>query len=266
MGEIDEMFTTAVMKLERAGEHFEELEQLLIKYANSNPARVILSPSYYNFTNPPTSFIKVTTTVVEPPPVKIKSVLGDFFHNLRSALDTVFFPLVEGKFENKRHVQFIIGKDEERFNEEFEKRFSPHLNKHTISAIKDAKPFKEGNALLYMLSELNNIDKHRYQIVASTDGGTITREELMALVPPGTKISQFHSIVLGGSLMIRVGGEWSEPKNLQNFISNTKCPPLPAMVFLKSPEQEYLQEILQICRTIKQEVETLVQKIISANK
>jgi len=267
MPKIDEMFTTSVIKLARAGEHLAEIEKLLVEYENSKPARVVLKPSYENFINPPKSYIKITTRMAEPPPERIKAVLGDFLHNLRSALDTAVFPLVEDKFDNKRLIQFVISEDEASFRDKFDKKFAPHLNEATISVIKESKPFKGGNALLYALSDLNNIDKHRYHIVASADaGGTITGEQFATLVPPGTYIARFQSIILGGTLIIPMVGEWSEPKKLQDFISDNNSLPIPAKVFLEPPSYEHSEELYYVCHEMKQEVEKLVKKLINANK
>lgn len=263
MPDTNEMFAAAIRKLDRSDEHFRELEQLLIDYAKSNPARVVLKPSYHHFTSPPKTYIDVSAVVIKEPSEKIKDVLGDFFHNLRSALDTALFPLVKDNFANPKQIQFLISDSEVRFNDDFGKRFAPHLNKGTVSAICGAKPFKEGNPLIHALSELNNIDKHRYQLTASAEGA-ITADQLASIVPPGTNTPP-NQIVLGGNLLIRVVGKWSEPKELLKFISNSDPLYLPAMVSIKPPSYEYPQAIFQICFEIKKEVRDLVQKIIGAN-
>lgn len=266
MSETDQMFDAAIVKLERANEHLEVIKKVALGYWHSAPARVVLKPSYHRFTNPPQTYLDITTTITEPPPGKMRAVLGDFFHNLRSSLDTVFFPLLKEKFDNHRRIQFIISESEERFTSDFSDRFAPHLNDNTIEAIERAKPFKDGNALLHAVSEFNNTDKHRYQILASTEGGTITREQLAAIVPPGTRTPPSQSIPLGGTLKLPVAGRWADTEMLQNFISSSAPLHIPAMLFLKPASFDYPQEICGLCTAIMHEFEKLVYNLISANK
>lgn len=94
-------------------------------------------------------------------------ILGDILYNLRSALDHIVWQLViaNGKKPGKLN-QFPIAKDEAWFDSNVS-RYLARVHGDAVEAIRALQPFHvrdKGKRLLHplwLLSELENIDKHR---------------------------------------------------------------------------------------------------------
>src|SRR5690606_22121211 len=99
---------------------------------------------------------------------------GDALHNLRSALDVMWFAIRHpgGPDWSDRKTQFPICEGANSFVkalEGIEKTFP----KPAVDILNNVKPYKGGNDGLWLLSRLNNIDKHNTLIpVYSSIGGT----------------------------------------------------------------------------------------------
>lgn len=95
---------------------------------------------------------------------------GDTVQNLRSALDHLANQLVwvgSGGSPSRR-VEFPIAKDSMTYEREKATKVKGMCPK-AIKAIDDLKPYKDGNAALWKIHELNNIDKHRTLFTVDKD-------------------------------------------------------------------------------------------------
>ncbi len=153
-------------RLRRADEHLEEVKALLRAYYREQP---------YNITgefDPDAAQIRYAFGEVNaPPPVRVATIGGEVLHNLRSALDHLAWELVE---ENEagnatKDTAFPVLKAAPAANAQGISP-PPHVAggvSATASAlIQRVQPYQLGLDFaadpVYLLRELNNIDKHRH--------------------------------------------------------------------------------------------------------
>lgn len=253
-------FDAATSKLARADKHLDDLKKVMIDYSESKPAQAIVEPAHYD------GSLVITTKVLVAPPSSIRDILGDFLNNVRSALDTSLFPILEHRVTNVRQIQFIISKDRATFEVEFDKKLRPYLNDATVQAIESVSPFKDGNPTLYNLAELSNYDKHRFQIktVASS---TMVMEELESLLPLGTPLPNFSTLTIGegGSLRLHFGVAAFHSDHMKPFLNAAMIHRIPAMVTILTPSDEQDRMLYAFFHGTKLQVQILIQNIINAN-
>ena len=173
------------LKLNRAEKHMVELKQEAKRYADSNP---------YSFTRVrlPDSDKKITGRfqIIEQPNPMIAVILGDFVHNLRSALDYVVvacvpkkrrydasFPIVfEDIFAENESGNFVVNDSKRRkaFNSAIE-----GIHPDARAFIIDIQPYQFAagtgrwnvdNISLGIISRMENADKHRQLITLGCGG------------------------------------------------------------------------------------------------
>jgi hypothetical protein len=155
-------------RLARAEEHLETIKSELLSYYHSDPYS--MSAKY----EPDDDGATVTPTDgwVEPIPVRLNTLLGEFVHDLRSALDHLARQLViqnGGKPAPNAEISFpILAK--RPIAKKQGKNPLPNLGAGGASpeareVIDDAQPYKLGESYrthpLWVLHKLWNIDKHR---------------------------------------------------------------------------------------------------------
>ena len=126
-------------------------------------------------------------------PAAIPCILGDFIHNLRSALDIMVCDLARhnGCKDVSNHC-FPIGKSAHAFKSRFGGAIEQSLSETACNAIKALNPYKGGNDDLCALSQLDNIDKHSLLLTAvaaniAIDLSKVTASKMRAAVKiPGT--------------------------------------------------------------------------------
>lgn len=115
----------------------------------------------------------VTWIRTAPIPEAISLLAGDTVHNLRSALDHLAVDLEQLSAalsghrltpEEERRPQFPVAKSQQDFDRQTS-RFS-HLDPSTIAVLKTFQPFvmtpsHPERSLLWQVSDLDNLDKHR---------------------------------------------------------------------------------------------------------
>jgi hypothetical protein len=94
-------------------------------------------------------------------------IIGDTLHNLRSALDILYWKIMTlNKSSPTKWTRFPIADE----REEFKRQIGAALKKQQISepvhslAIDSIKPYKTGNFPLWSLHEMNIMDKHQLLI------------------------------------------------------------------------------------------------------
>lgn len=110
--------------------------------------------------------------------------------NLRSALDHLSYDLFVKETKGRlpgRHIYFPIEKDAGTYAKEKGRKILGIATRDQ-NLIDSTKPYKGGNDILWRISELNNIDKHRLLITVgssfgSVDIGTLMMKQMKKLSP-----------------------------------------------------------------------------------
>lgn len=158
------MFVSARAKIGRAREHFNFLKGDFQRFINSHPyaTRQEFKPDTGK-----TFLVYYPTAAL---PTSWSLVVGELLYNLRSALDHVVYDLGTGVSMS----EFPIFNEKRLFFEPKRNGKTPTnrsglykirgiTNKRARRLIEEMQPYhvRQGTALLWVLHELNNIDKHR---------------------------------------------------------------------------------------------------------
>jgi hypothetical protein len=119
------------------------------------------------------SFIASPTS--KPIPVRIAQIAGEIIHTLRSTLDHLAYQLLltanpNAPEKERSRVDFPIYDTAKQTGADAFKKVQP-LGVRAIDAIRKVKPYKGGNDLLWAISVLDNINKHRTLLFASVAHG-----------------------------------------------------------------------------------------------
>ncbi len=146
------------LKLKRAKEHITEFEQAVGAFKKDKVC-VLGTKRYPGQPNFRAVYIKSIKKI----PDRLAIIAGDALFNLRSALDhlAMAFWLNAGNHGNCRHVSFPIASSASRYRAESDRRMKD-FDFNAKKAIDVIQPYQGGNGhSLWVLNELNNIDKHR---------------------------------------------------------------------------------------------------------
>lgn len=120
---------------------------------------------------------------LEKPPVHVLPIIGDALFNYRAALDHLMWALViiSGNRPSEK-TQFPIFKDQSAFYDRRGGRMLNGVNPLIKQVIECYQPYQDvyqhDGELLWELSRLNNIDKHRHlHVVTGQYEGTFNRDE-----------------------------------------------------------------------------------------
>jgi hypothetical protein len=153
-------------KVERAQEHLIALDAATGEFFEVDPYEIV------GKFDPDTSEYLFRVKVLREPPLRLGVILGDFIHDLRSALDHLVWQLVlldEGS--PNRSTCFPVASSRAQFDRMAEKALRGLIPKH-VAGIEALQPYhaqdRQGVHLLKLLPRLSNTDKH--QIVHTTLG------------------------------------------------------------------------------------------------
>jgi hypothetical protein len=159
--------TGFLLKLGRAEEHLDTLDARIGEYFADKP--YVSVREYDPQHNTRLAGIRIT----KRPPTDLALVIGDYLHNLRSALDHLAWELViaSGGKPSPR-TEFPIYKDARVYQRKTSGiAIRPCIAPHVGTFIEGLQPYHQGDdALLHplwILHELSNIDKHRTLHLAS---------------------------------------------------------------------------------------------------
>lgn len=159
-------FPAARLKIDRAYTHIAEMQALCDWYC---------APQLHTMTvqeNAPGSEIGLQS---EPLPPQAALIFGDAVHSLRSALDHAAFALTAGK-SRKNSISFPFGKSLVSLKATVKGGDIKVASPAVLDAIlKEIRPYlidedtgEPGNAPLWMLNKLDNIDKHREVLLTTS--------------------------------------------------------------------------------------------------
>lgn len=157
------------VKIERANKHIENLEDACRPFVGPVFKTVTLKP--HSHTGKPELYFGSMNIYSSD----IPAIAGDAVHNLKSALVHLAFQLVsagvasgiprQGRLED---IQFPIAHSSDAY-ESRKLRYVEGARREAIEAIDRLKPYKDGNAALWLLYKLDNIDKHSFIFAVGED-------------------------------------------------------------------------------------------------
>lgn len=181
------MTDSALLKVDRATKHVDELNTFLRK---TTPFVFVVTTN--TKTGERLLFIKEN----EPITSQIALICGDIVHNLRSALDHVYWEIVSPHCaaDEERRVQFPFTRKAKELGKTLHDGYAQRAGTGFYCAMLKLRPHGEpgGNKMLFDVHELDRRDKHRL-LVPTVDHTAITNEELRRLVsdwpsPPNRKL------------------------------------------------------------------------------
>jgi hypothetical protein len=153
----EERLALVQLKIDRATRHIAEAQQHLRTFGASHPCAIEVEE------NRETGWTAFKVTRVDVIPPVIAASVGDAVHNLRSALDHVTQQLwlTNNPGRYNRKVAFPTGRDRREF-ERAAQRQTNGLRQDALDTIFAIEPYMRGKGGdLFILSELDNMDKHR---------------------------------------------------------------------------------------------------------
>lgn len=158
----------AQLKVARAKKHIGEFDVARVAFLGTNPYAA--TPEYYAEKNVTIFFLDRWEEVPDTIPLP----LGDAVHNLRSALDYLWWQIVEvcngRKPDPKERPAFPMFNDLEGFEKCLAKpsrKVETAAVQRTQDVLRRTQPYKGGNDTIWGLNELDYIDKHRFLITAA---------------------------------------------------------------------------------------------------
>jgi hypothetical protein len=151
-------------KIEWTNQRIKDFEPILKAFGDANTYKM---RSEYNSE---TGRLLLVFTDCMPLPIDLSILTGEALYQLRSALDHLFWQLViaNRRTPNTSHA-FPIYWESEKYKARI-KSIEQDVSASAAKRIGSYQPFKRGTAFesdpLWVLQELNNIDKHRFLLVA----------------------------------------------------------------------------------------------------
>jgi hypothetical protein len=190
------------LKVERANQHFAELQKVILAFIATNPYRVAIKVDAD--TRRPIYFVES----VEPVPEFLSLLAGDVIQNLMSALDHLAYQLVCSDTldnpPNPNWIYFPIQDDVAKYDAKKTGKMEGAAAE-TIAAIDTLKPYKQGNDLLWMLFRLNNIEKHRLLLTVGACAESVNLTQSLArLLPTGGVFDGMKQSLEGMNLFFKL--------------------------------------------------------------
>jgi hypothetical protein len=154
-------FTNSHKKIERAEKHIADINSTLLEFTN-DPCSHSAEIKFDRDTGQ--NFLRISLREDLFPADKVALTIGDALHNLRSALDLMYYGVIENPTDWSR---FPFDKTREELEKRWlvsalkQKQISSKFGKFVLDTI---KPYEAGNPILWGLHNLNIIDKHKLLI------------------------------------------------------------------------------------------------------
>lgn len=154
-------FAPSRLKLRRASDHIEELDRNIAQYVYREPVLVTTSK------HPELGYYAWRTECVLAAPTYLAAIFGDAIHNMRSALDLLAVDLVRLKKKSERKVRFPFAASADELDEQIKESNLRRAGPEVVDLIRSLRPFKDGNAALRYIHDLDVMDKHQMTLPAS---------------------------------------------------------------------------------------------------
>jgi hypothetical protein len=165
-------------KIFRAAEHYQSLVSALQRYGQNKPREILAKAD---------SSVDCGVSVLTKPaiPDQIPLMVGDCLQNLRSSLDYLAWELcrASNSVPGKNHM-FPICSNEANFSSALKRGRLAGIDKDAIEEIHGLQPYANGqdyqSSNLWLLDELNNINKHRRILLAELQLSVISDDGIRA--------------------------------------------------------------------------------------
>lgn len=182
-GTLPDPLASPKLKVQRAIAHARELESLILAFLRRDPFAL----AWRHDERGPDKHLFLQAT--EQPPEAIGLVIGDAVHNLRSALDHLMCCMARlNGHKSTDDVYFPFAKEG---GEPFEANLRKKVRKLSAEAqelVREQKPYRGGDRLLYALHHIDLIDKHRTiattQVYAFVEQFRTSYDQPIRLVSP----------------------------------------------------------------------------------
>jgi hypothetical protein len=198
---------SAFAKLERAAEHTNAIEQLIIAWKDRNPYRLVPEHNH-NATR-----ISIRIRIDKAPDVTLWSLIfSDAIHNYRCVLDHLIYGIATSIHDPvpariARNAGFPICDTADNFTGQRHRiSFAPQRVRDTIEQLQPYNRWTHPEAppVLSMLRDLNDIDKHRLlrMALAQVTEGTFSNMRVnVARVEPYSLVSNSRDLVDGAEIV-----------------------------------------------------------------
>lgn len=178
-------------KIDRAEHHLKDIDEFLKLLINSdsNANRPVIFEHESNG-----NVLVVKLTECQPIDPTLPLMIGDCLHNLRSALDHLVYQLaIKNATSSKAAAKtfFPIYLTKATFDERVKKEVKPFISDVALAEIEKCQPYTAydvaDEADIWILSQLDIIDKHRLLVVA---GQKFAATEFTLTFPDGQRVHQ----------------------------------------------------------------------------
>ncbi len=185
-------------KLDRAEVHLAALEAQIASVIEGYEASIVREPDGEG---------RVLFRLHDPPtiPDDMSTILGDFVHNLRAALDHLAWELVDAPNDNTMFPVLLAEPTEPRYASKL-KPLLAGTTRGVDAIVRDAQPYKRGDRRsdhpLAVLHRLDIIDKHKELLpgVVAQPGVAFFWPDGMEWIPSGTEYPEGGDVVGGFTL------------------------------------------------------------------
>lgn len=185
------MFSSSVLKIERADQHIGQLHALFDECVERDPHQFVVK---HNSRTGDYWLEGIFEIVI---PRHFGTIAGDAIHNLRTALDHLACRLIRcNNAKPNSHSGFPFYEERHNFDTNFKGKIEG-ASEEAINLIKGLEPYRGGKGEgLWALNKLDIIDKHKALIVTVR---LITIPEIIAKDPDGNIICVFREIKYQGT-------------------------------------------------------------------
>jgi hypothetical protein len=182
-------------KIQRANHHLEQIDIAIGELWAAESQKVPTDLPCYKMEG---QYLIVFRTHSAPVAPSFSLTVGDFIHNTRSALDHLVYQLAilnSASIDAASRTSFPACLTTEEFKNASRRKIAPFISATALAEIEKLQPYSTGDGesdILWVLSQLDIIDKHRLLIVTQSKvrptGFTITSpdgREATAYLPPG---------------------------------------------------------------------------------
>jgi hypothetical protein len=155
---VENLFAASYMKLGRAEQFIDELNQEFEKFAKAQtPVTISLSPDG----------TLTAEGMTEGYGLKPGAIIGDAIHNMRTALDLLASDLARLKGKSPNDVYFPFCSPKEKLDEMISKKHFDKCGADAVDLLRKLEPWPGGKSKLRELHDMDIRDKHTALIVTS---------------------------------------------------------------------------------------------------
>lgn len=156
-----DILESAKAKIDRARHHIDELTVSIDDYLKQNPFKLVRR------FNPSTNSLSISIKTSILVPNNIPLIIGDAAHCLRSALDYIYWDIMDPLVDQKKFIQFpIYGNTDESKRDMMAARLAQKAPKNVVKEIELSEPHPGGKYGIHELNDIDIQDKHKLLIVA----------------------------------------------------------------------------------------------------